>query len=68
MRASPHRDDLYGPVDGPGRSEASDRAAAADPRWIRLGIAAALGLVAGALLFPTEAKGRADGRRPGPKR
>ena len=34
----------------------------ADPRWFKLGIAAALGVAAGTMLFATEAQGR--GREP----
>ena len=37
---------------------------AADPKWLKLGLAAALGLVAGATLFATEAQGRDEARRP----
>ncbi|MBE7245368.1 MAG: short-chain dehydrogenase, partial [Actinomycetospora chiangmaiensis] len=36
--------------------------AAADPRWLKLGLAAALGVVAGTMLFATEAHGRTEGR------
>jgi hypothetical protein len=40
------------------------------PRWLKLGLAGALGLVAGAMLFPTRAEGEPPGRggtrRPGP--
>lgn len=37
-------------------------APAADPRWLRLGIAAALGVVVGTMLFATAAHGRSAGR------
>lgn len=39
---------------GPGAAQA--------PRWLRFGIAAALGAVAGTMLFATEARGRGEGR------
>ena len=35
----------------------------AEPRWLKLGIAAALGVVAGTMLFATEAQGRRGERR-----
>ncbi len=60
-----HRSD---PVDtdigAQGRFDARSTApaAAADPRWLKLGIAAALGVVAGTMLFATEAQGRTEGR------
>ena len=38
------------------------RADAADLRWFKFGIAAALGVVAGTVLFATEAHGRSAGR------
>ena len=44
---------------------AARRVAAADPRWLKLGIAAALGVLAGAMLFATEAQGRQAGREAG---
>ena len=61
-------DNLYHPVDtdpgAHGRFDARSTAhvAAADPRWLKLGIAAALGVVAGTMLFATEAQGRSEGR------
>ncbi|XYD10940.1 hypothetical protein R1A27_11150 [Methylobacterium sp. NMS12] len=67
-------DTLYAPLGtDPGArgsfdARAAGDVAAADPRWLKLGIAAALGLVAGTMLFATEAHGRAGartGRRPG---
>ncbi|MCJ2020363.1 hypothetical protein MKK84_23515 [Methylobacterium sp. E-065] len=33
-----------------------------DPRWLKLGISTALGVVAGTMLFATEAHGRSDRR------
>jgi len=62
-------DNLYEPVDtDPGAhgrfdDRAVDHVVAADPRWLKLGLAAVLGVVAGATLFATEARGRAAGRR-----
>ncbi|MDP4023518.1 SDR family oxidoreductase [Methylobacterium sp. NEAU 140] len=64
-------DNLYEPVDtDPGAHGRFDRrarpsVAAADPRWLKFGIAAALGVVAGTMLFATEAQGRAEGRSEG---
>jgi len=64
-------DNLYEPVDtDPGaHGRFDDRAVgevvAADPRWLRLGLAALLGVVAGATLFATEAQGRKEGRSEG---
>jgi len=61
-------DNLYDPVDtDPGAhgrldAHATSPVAAADPRWLKLGIAAALGVVAGTMLFATEAHGRSEGR------
>lgn len=70
MRAQANRpDNLYDPVDtDPGAhgrfdSRSTNHVAAADPRWLKLGLAAALGLVAGTMLFATEAHGREEGRR-----
>ncbi len=70
MRAQANRpDNLYDPVDtDPGAhgrfdSRSANHVAAADPRWLKLGLAAALGLVAGTMLFATEAHGREEGRR-----
>ncbi|WCS23222.1 hypothetical protein LOK46_18840 [Methylobacterium sp. NMS14P] len=75
MQAPMNRPDtLYAPlVTDPGArgrfdARAAGDVAAADPRWLKLGIAAALGLVAGTMLFATEAHGRAGARtdrRPG---
>jgi NAD(P)-dependent dehydrogenase (short-subunit alcohol dehydrogenase family) len=62
-------DNLYEPVDtDPGAhgrfdSRSSDRVTAARPGWLKLGLAVALGTVAGATLFATEAQGRAEARR-----
>ena len=64
-------DNLYEPVDtDPGArgrfdTRAVGHVAAADPRWLKFGIAAALGIVAGTMLFATEAQGRSEGRRAG---
>lgn len=61
-------DNLCAPVDtDPGAhgrfdARAHDRIVAADPRWLKLGIAGAIGLVAGATLFATRAEGRIAGR------
>lgn len=70
MRADRDRpDNLYEPVDtdpgAHGRFDARSRdtVVAASPRWLKLGLAAALGAVAGATLFATEAHGRSEGRR-----
>ncbi len=70
VRAQANRpDNLYEPVDtDPGAhgrfdSRATSHVAAADPRWLKFGIAAALGLAAGTMLFATEAHGREEGRR-----
>ncbi len=70
VRAQANRpDNLYEPVDtDPGAhgrfdSRATNHVAAADPRWLKFGIAAALGLAAGTMLFATEAHGREEGRR-----
>ncbi len=69
MKAAARPDNLYEPVDtDPGArgrfdARAAGRVAAADPRWLKLGLAAALGAVAGATLFATEAQGRAEERR-----
>ncbi len=62
-------DNLYDPVDrdpgAHGRFDSRSRShvAAADPRWLKLGLAAALGLAAGTMLFATEAHGRDQARR-----
>src|SRR6478735_8602928 len=62
-------DNLYDPVDtDPGAhgrfdARATGQVTAADPRWLKLGLAAALGLVAGTMLFATEAHGREAGRQ-----
>ena len=62
-------DNLYNPVDtDPGAhgrfdARATGHVVAADPRWLKLGIAAALGVVAGTMLFATEAQGRRNERR-----
>jgi len=70
MKAQANRpDNLYDPVDtDPGAhgrfdSRSSHHVAAADPRWLKFGIAAALGLAAGTMLFATEAHGRDEARR-----
>ncbi|GJD76968.1 SDR family oxidoreductase [Methylobacterium gregans] len=70
MRAARNRpDNLYEPVDtdpgAHGRFDSRSREAvpAASPRWLKLGLAAALGAVAGATLFATEAHGRSEARR-----
>ena len=70
VRANKNRaDNLYEPVDtDPGAHGRFDARAvghvtAADPKWLKLGLAAALGLVAGTTLFATEAQGRQDARR-----
>ena len=70
VRANKDRaDNLYEPVDtDPGAHGRFDARAvghvtAADPKWLKLGLAAALGLVAGATLFATEAQGRDEARR-----
>ena len=51
----------HGRFEGP----AARRDAAAGPRWLKLGIAAALGVLAGTILFPTRAQGRQAGREAG---
>ncbi|MBE7201144.1 MAG: short-chain dehydrogenase, partial [Parafilimonas terrae] len=62
-------DNLYDPVDtDPGAhgrfdARATGQVVAADPRWLKLGLAAALGVVAGTMLFATEAQGRIEERR-----
>ncbi|MCJ2014228.1 SDR family oxidoreductase [Methylobacterium sp. J-076] len=70
VKASKNRpDNLYEPVDtDPGAhgrfdSRSRSRVAAADPRWLKFGIAAALGLAAGTMLFATEAHGRDEARK-----
>jgi NAD(P)-dependent dehydrogenase (short-subunit alcohol dehydrogenase family) len=70
VKAAKNRpDNLYDPVDrdpgAHGRFDARSRShvAAADPRWLKLGLAAALGLAAGTMLFATEAHGRDQARR-----
>ncbi|WP_370693865.1 SDR family oxidoreductase [Methylobacterium sp. NEAU K] len=70
MQAQKNRpDNLYAPVDtdpgAHGRFDArsTSHVIAADPRWLKFGIAAALGVVAGTMLFATEAQGRHQGRR-----
>lgn len=61
-------DNLYEPVDtDPGaHGRFDDRSVghvtAADPRWLKLGLAAILGTVAGTMLFATRAEGRAAER------
>ncbi|WP_331313570.1 hypothetical protein [Methylobacterium mesophilicum] len=75
MQAQMNRPDTLYPPRGtdPGAhgrfdARATGKVAAADPRWVKLGIAAALGLVAGTMLFATEAHGRVAARadrRPG---
>ena len=69
QRANRERpDNLYEPVDtDPGaHGRFDDRAvghvAAADPKWLKLGIAGLLGLAAGAALLAAEAEGRSDRR------
>lgn len=62
-------DNLYEPVDtDPGaHGRFDDRAArhvaAADPRWLKLGLAALLGTVAGTMLFATRAEGATAERK-----
>ena len=75
VRANRNRaDNLYDPVDtDPGAhgrfdARAVSHVTAADPKWLKLGLAAALGLVAGATLFATDAQGRHDARRRLPPR
>ena len=70
MQAQKNRpDNLYEPVDtDPGAhgrfdARATAHVVAADPRWLKLGIAAALGVAAGTMLFATEAQGREAGRQ-----
>lgn len=70
VRASKNRpDNLYQPVDtDPGAhgrfdSRSRSRVTAADPRWLKFGIAAALGIVAGTMMFATEAHGRDEERK-----
>ena len=70
MRARADRpDNLYEPVDrDPGAhgrfdARAGNRVTAASPRWLKLGLAVALGTVAGATLFAAEAQGKAGARR-----
>ncbi len=70
VQASKNRpDNLYEPVDtdpgAHGRFDARSRShvTAADPRWLKFGIAAALGLAAGTMLFATEAHGRDEARK-----
>ncbi|UMY15639.1 SDR family oxidoreductase [Methylobacterium organophilum] len=64
-------DNLYEPVDtDPGAhgrfdDRSANRVAAADPRWLKLGLAAVLGLVGGATLFATRAEGRGLSRGAG---
>lgn len=55
----------------PGRTGARDAVPkdadwgrAESPRWLRLGLTALVGAVAGATLFAKEAQGRAEARRP----
>ncbi|KQO69983.1 MULTISPECIES: hypothetical protein [unclassified Methylobacterium] len=54
----------------PGPDAQTHRDAPTTPRWLKLGLAGALGIVAGAMLFPTRAEGAPPGRggtrRPGP--
>lgn len=62
-------DNLYEPVDtDPGAhgrfdSRSRSQVTAADPKWLKVGIAAALGLAAGTMLFATEAHGRDEEKR-----
>ena len=70
VQASKNRpDNLYEPVDtdpgAHGRFDARSRSrvTAADPKWLKFGIAAALGVAAGTMLFATEAHGRDEERR-----
>jgi NAD(P)-dependent dehydrogenase (short-subunit alcohol dehydrogenase family) len=70
VKAAKNRpDNLYDPVDrdpgAHGRFDTRSRAhvTAADPRWLKLGLAAALGVAAGTMLFATEAHGRDQARR-----
>jgi NAD(P)-dependent dehydrogenase (short-subunit alcohol dehydrogenase family) len=61
-------DNLYDPVDtDPGAhgrfdSRAVGTVSAADPKWLKVGLAGALGLVTAAALLAMEAQGRAEGR------
>lgn len=71
MTGTARPDALHEPADtdprARGRSDfrAVGPVAAPASRWLRFGIAAALGLVAGTTLFATEAQGRDEGRREG---
>ncbi|MCJ2036934.1 hypothetical protein [Methylobacterium sp. J-068] len=67
-------DNLTDPDPGAhGRFDARARrdVVAANPRWLKLGLAGALGIVAGTMLFATraegETRGRTEGRRRGPR-
>jgi NAD(P)-dependent dehydrogenase (short-subunit alcohol dehydrogenase family) len=61
-------DNLYDAVDtDPGAhgrfdARAHDRVVAANPRWLKLGLAGALGIMAGTMLFATRAEGEERGR------
>lgn len=70
VQASKNRpDNLYDPVDtDPGAHGRFDRRSrshvtAADPKWLKFGIAAALGVAAGTMLFATEAHGRDEEKK-----
>jgi hypothetical protein len=70
VKAATNRfDHLAAPVDrdpgAQGRFEGRPRApgTTAAPRWLKLGLAAVLGVAAGTMLFPTEAQGRGRARR-----
>jgi NAD(P)-dependent dehydrogenase (short-subunit alcohol dehydrogenase family) len=62
-------DNLYDPIDtDPGAhgrfdDRAIDTVAAADPKWLKLGLAGAFGLVAATALFAAGAQGQAGGRQ-----
>ncbi|GJE13843.1 SDR family oxidoreductase [Methylobacterium longum] len=62
-------DNLYDPVDtDPGAhgrfdDRSVDTVSAADPKWLKFGLAGALGVVAATALLAVEAQGRAHGRR-----
>lgn len=71
MTGTARPDALHEPADTDPRargrvdSHAVDPVAAPASRWLRFGIAAALGAVAGTTLFATEAQGRDEERRAG---
>ncbi|GJE11460.1 MULTISPECIES: hypothetical protein [Methylobacterium] len=57
-----------GDIRDPSAADPGAPAGAAGPRWLRLGLAAALGLVAGSMLFATEAQGCGGKRGQVPRR